>query len=79
MSTTDIQIEQLLFKLKGLEDPTLLQRVTDFIDGIIAARQSDDWWDELSNQDKVDLKESIADGEAGREKSMEEVFKKYGR
>jgi len=37
-----------------------------------------DWWDDLTEEDKADLKQSLLQGEAGEEKSMEEVFKKHG-
>jgi hypothetical protein len=78
MTQTEIQLETLLSKLKRLDNTRLIQRVSDFVDGIFAAEQEHDWWDDLTEQDKADLKESIADGEAGREKSMEDVFNKYG-
>ncbi len=42
------------------------------------ATNAPDWWDDLSEADKADLKESLLQGEAGAEKSMEEVFKKHG-
>lgn len=77
MTTTDIQIEQLVSKLKGLDNPTLLQRVTDFIDGMIAAKEKADWWDELPQSAKDGYAEGMKDIEAGNLIPMEDVMQKY--
>lgn len=52
----------------------------DFVVSVETAEgeNASDWWNELTEQDKVDLKQSLAQGKAGEEKPMEEVFKKYG-
>lgn len=82
MANTDIQLkkQQLISKLQILNNESLLQRVSDFLDGILAASQDnqEDWWDDLSQQDKADLIISLEQAESGQEKPMEEVFKKYG-
>lgn len=49
----------------------------DFIQIEPQTNRVQDWWNELTEEDKADLKESLLQGEAGQEKSMEEVFKKY--
>lgn len=52
----------------------------DFVVSVETAEgeNASDWWNELTDQDKAELKESLAQGEIGQEKSMEEIFKKYG-
>jgi hypothetical protein len=50
----------------------------DFIQVEPEANKVQDWWEDLTEQDKADLKQSLAQGKAGEEKPMEEVFKKYG-
>ncbi len=81
MANTDIQLkkEELVSKLQGLNNASLLQRVADFLDGILAASEEEesDWWDELPDS----VKESYEIGEkqldAGEYISVEELLKKY--
>ena len=79
MTQADIK-QNLISQLERINSELVLQRISDFMQGVIAAaeEQNADWWDELSAQDHADLKESLEDAKAGREKPMEEVFKKYG-
>jgi hypothetical protein len=50
----------------------------DFIQVEAEAKNVHDWWDDLTDEEKNDLKESLVQGERGEEKPLEEVFKKYG-
>lgn len=52
----------------------------DFVVSVETAEgeNTSDWWNELTEQDKADLKQSLAQAKTGEEKPMEEVFKKYG-
>ncbi len=40
--------------------------------------KENDWWHDLSNEDKAGIERGLADADAGRVVSQEEVKKKYG-
>lgn len=80
MAQNEIQLRDALFHLLKEMDASLLQRITDYARGLMDAssEHKHDWWNELTEEEKADLKESMLQGEMGQEKPMEEVFKKYG-
>jgi hypothetical protein len=78
MAHTDIQIDDLISKLKKLENQSLMQRVSDFLDGILAASDNQtDWWDELPDSVKQDYDEGLKEMEEGNEVDVEDFLKKY--
>ena len=73
-------VDQMLFLMQRM-DSKLLNNLVVYANGLVTGAATDedqDWWDDLTSKDLADLEESISDGEQGREKPMEEVFKKYG-
>jgi hypothetical protein len=79
MANTNIQLQSLITKLQGLENENLLQRVSDFLDGILAAsdKPQTDWWNELPNSVKQDYDEGLKEMEAGNETNVDDFLKKY--
>lgn len=79
MAQADIQLQDLISKLKKLENESLLQRVADFLDGILAAHKEHqtDWWDELPDSVKQDYDEGLKEMENGNETDVEDFLKKY--
>ena len=78
MAQTDIQIDDLISKLKKLDNQSLMQRVSDFLDDILAASDSQtDWWDELPESVKRDHEQGKKDGEEGNVILLEDFLKKY--
>jgi hypothetical protein len=69
----------LISKLKNIDNATLIQRLSDFIDGILAASDfvQKDWWDELPGSVKESYERGMKDIEEGNLIPMEEVMKKY--
>lgn len=78
MTQKEIQIKDLTSMLQGL-DPSLLQRATDYIRGLIDAssEHKHDWWDDLPDSVKQDIDEGLQDIEDGNLIPMDEVMKKY--
>ena len=78
MAHTDIQIDDLISKLKKLENQSLMQRVSDFLDGILAASDNQtDWWDELPETVKRDHEQGEKDGEEGNVILLDDFLKKH--
>jgi hypothetical protein len=79
MANTNIQLQSLITKLQGLENENLLQRVSDFLDGILAAsdKPQTDWWNELPNSVKQDYDEGLKEMEEGNETNVDDFLKKY--
>jgi hypothetical protein len=79
MANTNIQLQSLITKLQGLENENLLQRVSDFLDGILAAsdKPKTDWWNELPESVKQDYDEGLKEMEAGNETNVDDFLKKY--
>ena len=72
--STNIQLQNLISKLKGLDNANLLQRVSDFLDGILAASdntQDDNWTP--SSEEIAGIKEALKEVEEGKFISLEEV------
>lgn len=79
MANTNIQLESLISKLEGLDNENLLQRVSDFLDGILAAsdQPKSDWWNEVPSSIKEDYDEGLKEMEAGNESNVDDFLKKY--
>lgn len=79
MAKADIQLQSLISKLQRLDNENLLQRVSDFLDGILAAsdKTKTDWWNELPDSVKQDYDEGLKEMEAGNETNIDDFLKKY--
>lgn len=77
MANTNIQLQALITKLEQLENETLLQRVSDFLDGILAASEETkkDWWDELPKEVQQAYQQGLQEMEAGEEIDFEDFIK----
>lgn len=79
MVNTNIQLQSLISKLENLDNENLLQRVSDFLDGILAATDDsqEDWWNEIPSSIKQDYDEGLKEMEAGNESNVDDFLKKY--
>lgn len=70
----DIQLEKLeLIKIIAeTEDVSLIKSLKKLL-----KKEKNDWWDELSDEQKADIEEGIADADAGRVVSYKSVMSKY--
>jgi hypothetical protein len=78
MAKTNIQLESLISKLEGLDNENLLQRVSDFLDGILAAsdhNQQDNWTP--SSEEITGIKEALQEVEEGKFISLEEAKEEH--
>lgn len=76
--STNIQLQNLISKLEGLDNANLLQRVSDFLDGILAASdntQDDNWTP--SSEEIAGIKEALKEVEEGKFISLEEVKEQH--
>ncbi|MFK7749188.1 MAG: hypothetical protein AB8B65_12405 [Kordia sp.] len=79
MDHTNIQLQSVITKLQRLDNDNLLQRVSDFLDGMLAASgdTKTDWWNELPDTVQQDYEEGIKEMEAGEETNADDFLKKY--
>jgi hypothetical protein len=79
MANIDVQLQTLITKLQHLDNENLLQRVSDFVDGILAAsdKATTDWWEELPSSVQQDYEEGIQQMEAGEESNVSDFLKTY--
>jgi len=70
----DIQVEKLnlIRWLTEVEEPSILEQ---FI--ALKNEQQKDWWDEITNDEKADIEEGLAQADGGEVFSHEEVMAKY--
>ena len=70
----DIQLEKLnLIKwLVEVEEPSVIEQ---FI--ALKNEQQKDWWDEISDDEKANIEEGLAQADSGEVFSHEEVMAKY--
>jgi len=70
----DIQAEKLnLIKwLTEVNEPSVIER---FI--ALKKEQTVDWWDDISNDEKAEIEEGLAQADRGEVFSHEEVMQKY--
>jgi len=70
----DIQLEKLeLIKIIAeTEDVSLIKSLKKLL-----KKEKKDWWEDLSDEQKADIEEGIADADAGRVVSYESVMSKY--
>jgi hypothetical protein len=76
--STNIQLQNLISKLEGLDNANLLQRVSDFLDGISAASdntQDDNWTP--SSEEIAGIKEALKEVEEGKFISLEEAKEQH--
>tara|TARA_R110002124_G_scaffold287282_2_gene472237 strand:- start:2788 stop:3024 length:237 start_codon:yes stop_codon:yes gene_type:complete len=76
MTTSEIQKTQAELKewIENLHDESLLEFLHSV--KVSSSAQEKDWWDELSNTEKDDLKAGINDYEKGKIYSSEEFWRK---
>jgi hypothetical protein len=79
MAHTDIQIDDLISKLKKLENQSLMQRVSDFLDGILAASdsQNHEEFPPLTQDEIEGVKEALEQAKNGEVYSEEEIKNKF--
>jgi predicted transcriptional regulator len=72
----DIQVEKLnLIKwLTEVEEPSIIEKVI-----ALKNEQQKDWWDEISDDEKADIEEGLAEDDRGDVLSHEDVMAKYTR
>jgi predicted transcriptional regulator len=75
MSTLQLKSE-LHILIDHLQDNDILNAVKILLGKNI--NTDTDFWDELSESDKAEIKEGIEDIEAGRTYTYQEIFTKYG-
>lgn len=78
MANTNIQLQNLISKLENLDNENLLQRVTDFVDGILAA--SDNYQDNNwipSSEEIAGIKEALKEVEEGKFISLEQAKEQH--
>jgi len=70
----DIQLEKLeLIKIIAeTEDVSLIKSFKKLL-----KKEKKDWWEDLSDEQKADIEEGIADADAGRVVSYESVMSKH--
>jgi len=70
----DIQLEKLeLIKfIAETDDISLIKSFKKLL-----KKEKKDWWEDLSDEQKADIEEGIADADAGRVVSYESVISKY--
>lgn len=78
MTQADLnQKENLISQLKNIDNSLIIQRIADFMQGVLAASDSTtDWWDELPESVKEAHKEGLKDIEEGNLIPAEEVIQK---
>lgn len=75
---TNVQLQHLISKLEGLENENLLQRVSDFLDGILAATdtsQEESWTP--SSEEIAGIKEALKEVEEGKFISLEDAKEQH--
>lgn len=79
MTNADIQMRENLISLLQKMDTSLLQRLSDFAQGLLAAssEQDTDWWDELPDSVKESYERGMKDIEEGNMVTLDEMLKKY--
>jgi predicted transcriptional regulator len=75
MSTLQLKSE-LHILIDHLQDNDILNAVKTLLGRSVNI--DTDFWDELSESDKAEIKEGIEDIEAGRTYTYQEIFTKYG-
>jgi hypothetical protein len=67
----NIKIE-LIQWLTTLDDKSLIQKIID-----LRKNQTKDWWNDISDTEKISLKKGISDADAGKLNSQSEARKVY--
>ena len=63
---------ELIQWLSTLEDQSTIEQLIDF-----RKEKSKDWWNSISNQEKIAIEKGIADADAGKLKDHSEARKLY--
>lgn len=74
MKAESLKLE-LIKWLSALEDKQILQSLFFFKD----IQQKTDWWDELTEDQLVEINKGIEDIKQGRTIPSKDIWKKYGR
>lgn len=69
----NIKIE-LIQWLTTLDDKSLIQKIID-----LRKNQTKDWWNKISEMEKVSIKKGISDADSGKLNSQSEARKVYGK
>ena len=79
MTQADIQKrEDLISQLKNIDNSLILQRISDFLEGVLAANSANnDFWKELPDSVKDDYHQGLKEMEAGEEDDVKDFLKKY--
>lgn len=73
MSTATTNKQELIDWIDQLEDQAMLENIK-----MLKERtEGKDWWDDISDFEKTGIDRGLADAEAGRTTSHEEVRKEY--
>ena len=78
MASTQLNLREDLFAMIQQMDSNLLQRLKDYATGLVDATKEEDdneWLDKLSEEDRKNVLEGMADIEAGRYSTKDEFFK----
>lgn len=73
MSLEALKLE-LIEWLTNLDD----EQTMEYLKVVKDSRSSDDWWDEISDEEKAGIQRGLDDVKAGRTLSHDEVKAKYG-
>lgn len=71
LQTTKLKLLKTIMEIESLE---FIEKVAAFVNS-----EQKDFWDELSLSEQLDIKKGIADLDAGKRVSYEEILKKVGR
>ena len=79
MSTAELK-NYLVKEITNIDDNTLLEKVKSYLSTLVKGKEVD-FWDELSDEDKADIEEGIAQADRGEliphEEVMREIKKRY--
>lgn len=72
----DIQAEKLnLIKwLAEVDEPAVIESVLE-----LKNKQQEDWWDQITDEEKADIEEGLAQADRGETVPHEEVMRKYDK
>ena len=79
MSTAELK-NYLQQQIANIEDVSLLEKVKSYLSTLVNGKEVD-FWDELSDEDKADIEEGLAQADRGEliphEEVMKEIKEKY--
>jgi predicted transcriptional regulator len=66
--------QNLIEWISSLEDETAIETIKEFKDSYFSKK---DWWDEISEEEKISIDRGLKDAEEGRVISYERIKDKY--